>query len=199
MLIDAFTAMRADKPQPADHAARLAAPLCYNHLGNASMAPITPAMLRGNWHPMPTNHPTFHRWGWLMTPAVWQTEHGGAALAFRFKGSRAMLWGVYAPDAGQLEINVDDRTPAQEVNLCNRECPFPYLIAVAYGLDTAAPHKVHVQSCRTGSQPPGQIHAQTRRGVARTTAFPRKLGAGQPHHGAGRSAGGGRTGPLKTD
>jgi hypothetical protein len=79
-----------------------------------------------------------------MTPTVWETEQGGAALAFRFKGARAMFWGVSGPDAGQLEISVDGRTPAQKVNLCNREYPFLYIVALADGLDPAAIHSVSV-------------------------------------------------------
>jgi len=82
-------------------------PLRDDNWENAKQVPITAAMLKGEWKKLPADHDVA-KWFTRNMPAVHQAQSAGSTLTFSFTGTTAAVFDIVGPDAGQIDIQVDE-------------------------------------------------------------------------------------------
>jgi lysophospholipase L1-like esterase len=117
----------------------LGAPFIANNFEVAKQAPITPAMLGGEWHRLPIDDEVgkhfFHR-----MPEIWQATTPGATLTFRYRGTLAAIYDLLGPDGGEALVTVDDQEPIVLPRF-DSYCTYHRLATLRAGTDT--PDGVH--------------------------------------------------------
>jgi lysophospholipase L1-like esterase len=95
-----------DKPVPHP----IPKPLRADNWEAAKQVPITAAMRKGSWKPLPGDHALARRFRRNM-PVLYQALEAGASLEFHFRGTTASVFDLMGPDGGRLEIQVDGQAP----------------------------------------------------------------------------------------
>jgi lysophospholipase L1-like esterase len=145
VLAEAFKQMSANS-QPVHHAAKMATPFVADNWSAAKMVPIKQSMLSGDWtHLEPTADlpKSFSR----RMGEIWETTQPGSRLSFKFRGSRAQVYDLLAPDGGQVNITVDGQPQSKPVPRFDSYCTYARIatLPVADGLDPNAVHTVTIE------------------------------------------------------
>jgi len=101
-----WPAIKSASGKAAPHA--LVEPLRADNWEQAKQVPITAAMLEGDWKKLPADH-NIAKWFTRNMPEVHQSGSAGATLSFAFNGTTAAVFDIVGPDAGQLDIQIDDQ------------------------------------------------------------------------------------------
>ncbi len=94
--------------RPGPHS--LSAPLTADHWQRARILTVGEATPDGQWQALPPedNHVSLQKGG--LTPPTWAAFELGAAVEFRFKGTRLGIVGLKGPDNGEFRVTVDDQS-----------------------------------------------------------------------------------------
>jgi hypothetical protein len=103
-----WPAIRDASGLPTKHV--LLEPLRSDNWEQARQIEITPAMLRGNWERLPSDHQIGKQFQRNM-PVIYQAKNPGAAIEFSFEGTAVAIFDILGPDGGQLTVQLDDRKP----------------------------------------------------------------------------------------
>jgi hypothetical protein len=94
---------------PAPHA--LKPPFTPANYEDAKLIPIVQAKLSAGFHKLDPATDTLAKRFNTRLPTLYRANNPGATITFRFKGRSAAIYDLLAPDAGQVIVTVDDRSP----------------------------------------------------------------------------------------
>lgn len=87
----------------------------------AKMVPIRPSMLSAGWEELNSARSDLAKRFGSSVPELWRAAAPGETLAFKFKGTGVGIYNVIGPDAGQVEVTLDDQ-PARRMALFDPYC-----------------------------------------------------------------------------
>jgi lysophospholipase L1-like esterase len=133
-------------PKIVSHQEQLAETFVPDPMVQATMVPVRPSMLDGDWEKLPDDHALARRFGSRLGE-IHQTTTPGATLSFSFRGSEAKLYDLLGPDGGQVIITVDGETREKPVPRFDSYCTYHRLatLTVGSGLDPEKVHRVTVE------------------------------------------------------
>lgn len=103
VITEAIDNMRPEA-QPFRH--DLKPPLRADNWEQAKLVPVSPDMLTGSWHKLPTDKSLGQRFKDRM-PEIWLGATSGDTLQFRFRGTMVRLYDLMGPDGGKVACTVD--------------------------------------------------------------------------------------------
>ena len=87
----------------------------------ATIVPLTKAQMTGSWTKLDPKKDKLARTFQSRLPELWKAEPG-AALKFKFKGTKAAIYQLIGPGCGYLEVNVDGKK--RKVKAIDRYCTY---------------------------------------------------------------------------
>ena len=96
--------------KPAPH--KTIKPLRADNWEKATIVPIRPDMLEGDWKKLEEGHTLAKRFSRNM-PELYQAVSPGASLSFSFRGTTAAIFDLVGPDGGQLVAQFDNGKPTR--------------------------------------------------------------------------------------
>ena len=111
------------KPEPVDHAEKLAVAFYDATMEAAKMVSIAPEMMSGTWRQLAANEKNGN-FGPRFGAAPWFTETPGAKLHFYIRGRGCMIYDLVGPDCGQLWVTVDGVKKATPVPRFDHYCTY---------------------------------------------------------------------------
>lgn len=99
----------------------LPSPLVPDNWENAKIVPIKPSMLSTGWEKLDAAEDELAKRFGSRLPELWRTRAPAATLTFKFKGTGVGIYNVIGPDAGQVEVTLDDQ-PVRRLALFDAYC-----------------------------------------------------------------------------
>lgn len=90
----------------------LSAPLVADNWEAAKLIPLSRARLSAGWQRLDSTNHTLARSFSNRLPGLWKASQPGESVAFRFRGTTALIYDLMGPDCGQVLVAVDDGPPA---------------------------------------------------------------------------------------
>ena len=127
----------------------LKAPLMADNYESAKMLPVAEASLSDGFKALDAADPLASRFTRLKS---WQAaKHGGEALSFKFKGTRAAIYQIIGPDVGQVTVTLDDKPP-RVVTLFDAYCTSHRLSTLLIGSELS--NEVHTVKVELSAELP---------------------------------------------
>lgn len=126
-------------------------PLRADNWENARIIPITRSMLKGKWTKLDATQPGLAKRFQNRLPELWKAEAPGASIEFALEGTVAQIYGLYGPDGGELEIQVDEE-PTKKHLLFDQYSTYHRLVSMSL-VNVAAVDRYAVRVALTGNMP----------------------------------------------
>ncbi|MDO5580742.1 MAG: SGNH/GDSL hydrolase family protein [Planctomycetia bacterium] len=178
LLADAFTEMKKmDRPSHMiDYASKLDHSFVKDNWENAKAIPIRESMLSGSWNLLDPQDPQRKSFEKRLGSAIYTSGTPGSSLKFRFKGSKAMIYDLLGPNAGQVWITVDGVKSKHPVARFDSYCTYWRLATLGIA-DKLDPDKVHsVEITIDSKQPDRKIVAFRLQNPEKELAAPKYQG-----------------------
>ena len=155
--------LEAARRAPAKAGGRaLGAPLVADNLERARMAPVTRAMLTGDWKEVVGDQPWYMK---TLGGRYWETQTPGAKVTFAFRGRTAALYDLVGPNGGQVFVTVDGKRRPRPVPRFDRYASYRRINPLMIDCGAEGVHVVEIEL---------DAHEPSRASVAESKAKPEK-------------------------
>jgi lysophospholipase L1-like esterase len=158
-IVRSLPAIRAAGGKAGPHA--LPEPLVADHYERAKLLPLAPAMVSGGFARLEPASNRLAKTFVGYVPVLYRANEPGAALAFKFKGTRAAIYDIIGPDCGQVKVTLDDRPPVTAARF-DAYCTYHRQATLLVG--TELPDTVHTVRIELLPDPPDKAKILAQRG-----------------------------------
>ena len=115
-------------------------PFVPDHYGQAKQLPLPPALFSAGFVRLDAASNSLAKSFAGRMGALYRGHQAGETLCFKFKGTRAAVYDLLAPDCGQVSVTVDGKPPVKVARF-DAYCTYPRLATLTIG--TELPDTVH--------------------------------------------------------
>jgi len=90
---------------------KLLEPLTLDNWEDAKLIPLDSAKLSDGWRKLDPETNTLAKNFTNRLPGLWEANHPGDSIEFKFKGTEADIYDVLGPDCGQVIVTLDNQKP----------------------------------------------------------------------------------------